>query len=158
MRKFNLQWRFQRGDRLTEGLVDIHLRFHDWYSITRRSSLFTTSNAMMLCAMLSRSVQFSSFAQSCPTPWDPMDCSSPGFSAHGDSPDKNTGVGSMPSSRGSSQPRDWIQLFHIADKFFTIWATRGAQWWGVCILLIRKLRSRKFVTFPRQKAKIYKAM
>ena len=31
--------------------------------------------------------------QSCPTLCDPMDCSLPGPSVHGDSPDKNTGVG-----------------------------------------------------------------
>ena len=33
----------------------------------------------------------------------------------------------MPSSRGSSQPRDWIQVSHIAGGFFTIWAAREAQ-------------------------------
>ena len=44
--------------------------------------------------------------QSCPTLCSLMDCSPPGSSVHGDSPGKNTGVGSMPSSRGSSQPRD----------------------------------------------------
>ena len=93
-------------------------------------------------------------AQSYLTLCDPMDCSSPGSSAHGDSPDKNTGVGSMPSSKGSSQPRDWIQVFHIAGKFFTIRSTSEAQWWGAYILQIRKLSSRRFVTFPRQKAKI----
>ena len=32
-------------------------------------------------------------AQSCPTLCNPMDCSPPGFSVHGDSPGKNTGVG-----------------------------------------------------------------
>ena len=31
--------------------------------------------------------------QSCPTLCDPMDCSSPSSSVHGDSPDKNTRVG-----------------------------------------------------------------
>ena len=31
--------------------------------------------------------------QSCPTLCDPMDCSLPGSSVHGDSPSKNTGVG-----------------------------------------------------------------
>ena len=31
--------------------------------------------------------------QSCPTLCDPMDCSPPGFSVHGESPGKNTGVG-----------------------------------------------------------------
>ena len=33
-------------------------------------------------------------AQSCSTLWDPMDCSRPGSSVHGDFPGKNTGVGS----------------------------------------------------------------
>ena len=32
-------------------------------------------------------------AQSCPTLYDPMDCSPPGSSVHGDSPGKNSGVG-----------------------------------------------------------------
>ena len=36
-----------------------------------------------------------SVAQSCPTLCDPMDCSPPGSSVHGDSPGKNTGVGSI---------------------------------------------------------------
>ena len=31
--------------------------------------------------------------RSCPTLCDPMDCSPPGSSVHGDSPGKNTGVG-----------------------------------------------------------------
>ena len=32
----------------------------------------------------------------------------------------------MPSSRGSSQPRDRTQVSHMAGGFFTIWATREA--------------------------------
>ena len=32
-------------------------------------------------------------AQSCPTLYDPMDCSPPGSSVHGDCPSKSTGVG-----------------------------------------------------------------
>ena len=35
----------------------------------------------------------SEVTQSCPTLCDPMDCSLPGSSVHGDSPGKNTGVG-----------------------------------------------------------------
>ena len=34
----------------------------------------------------------------------------------------------MPSSRGSSQPRDRSQVSHLAGRFFTFWATRKAQW------------------------------
>ena len=32
----------------------------------------------------------------------------------------------MPSSRGSSQPRDQTQVSRIAGRFFTIWATKEA--------------------------------
>ena len=40
----------------------------------------------------------------------------------------------MPSSRGSSQPRDWTQVSRIAGRFFTIWATQEAQI-SLCYLL-----------------------
>ena len=33
----------------------------------------------------------------------------------------------MPSSRGSSQPRNWTRVSCIAGRFFTSWATREAQ-------------------------------
>ena len=36
---------------------------------------------------------FTKSLQSCPTLWDPTDCSLPGSSIHGNSPGKNTGVG-----------------------------------------------------------------
>ena len=36
--------------------------------------------------------------------------------------------GAIPSSRGSSQPRDRIQVSCIAGRFFTFWATREAQY------------------------------
>ena len=41
----------------------------------------------LLCAVLCL------FTQSCPTLCDPMDCSPPSFSVHGDSPGENTEVG-----------------------------------------------------------------
>ena len=59
-------------------------------------------------------------AQSCPTLCDPMDCSPLGSSVHGI-------LQAMSSSRGSSQPRGWTPVSHIAGRFFTIWATREAQ-------------------------------
>ena len=33
----------------------------------------------------------------------------------------------FPFSRGSSRPRDWTQVSHIAGGFFTSWATREAH-------------------------------
>ena len=45
-------------------------------------------------------------AQSCPTLCDPVDCSPPGFSVHGILQSRILGWIAMPSSTGSSQPRD----------------------------------------------------
>ena len=44
-------------------------------------------------------------------PWDPMDCSPPGSSAHGIIQTKILEWVAMPSSRGSSGPRDWAHVF-----------------------------------------------
>ena len=33
----------------------------------------------------------------------------------------------MPSSMGSSQPKDWTLISQIAGRFFTVWATREAH-------------------------------
>ena len=50
------------------------------------SFIFNDSISSSLCAMLWL------VSQSCPTLCDPMDCSLPGSSVHGDSPGENTGV------------------------------------------------------------------
>ena len=50
---------------------------------------------------------------------DPVDCSLPGFSAHGIFQARVLEGVAMPSSRGSSQPRDRTQVSHIAGRFFT---------------------------------------
>ena len=65
-------------------------------------------------------------AQSCPTLCDPMDYSPPDSSVHGILQAQNTGVGCHSFSRGSSWPRDWIQVSCIAGRFFTIWAPKEA--------------------------------
>ena len=66
-------------------------------------------------------------AQSCLTLCNPMDCSPPGTSVHGDSLGKNTGVVSMPSSRESSQPCDQTEVSCTAGRLFTLCTTREAQ-------------------------------
>ena len=58
--------------------------------------------------------------QLCLTLFDPMDCSPPGFSIHGNSPGKNTRVGCDALFQGSSQPRDQTQVSRTAGRFFTI--------------------------------------
>ena len=65
-------------------------------------------------------------AYCCPVLWDPIDCSLPGFSVHGNSPGKNIGVGGHALLQGIFQPRDQSQVSIIAGGFFTSWASREA--------------------------------
>ena len=55
-----------------------------------------------------------------------MDYSLPGSSVHEILQARILEWVAMPSSRGSSQPRDQTQVSCIAGRFFTIWATREA--------------------------------
>ena len=63
-------------------------------------------------------------AQLCPTHCDHLDCSLPGFSIHGIFQARVLEWFAISLSRGSSQPRDWTQVSHIAGRCFTLWATR----------------------------------
>ena len=75
------------------------------------------------------------FTQSCPSLWDPMDCSLPGSSVHWILRARILEWVAIPFSQGSSQLRDWTQVSHIVGRIFTIWATREAQeyWSGLSI-------------------------
>ena len=61
-------------------------------------------------------------ARLCPTLCDPMN-----YTVHGIRQARILEWVAVPFSRGSSQPRDQIQLSHIAGKFSTSWATRKAH-------------------------------
>ena len=57
--------------------------------------------------------------QSCLTLCDPMDCSSPGSSVHGDSPGKNTGVGCHALLQGIFPSQGLNQVSCTVGRFFT---------------------------------------
>ena len=61
-----------------------------------------------------------------PTLHHPIDCSLPVSSVHEILQAGTLGWIPMPFFRGSSQPRDRIQVSYIAGKFFTIWAMTEA--------------------------------
>ena len=63
--------------------------------------------------------QFSSVAQSCLSLCDPMAVAHQAPLSMGISQARLLEWVAMPSSRGSSQPRDRIQVSHIAGEFFT---------------------------------------
>ena len=88
--------------------------------------------------------------QSCPTLWDPMDCSLPGLSwiVHGILQARILDWLAVPFSRGSSQPRDWTQASHFAGGFFTGWATREAQYVYICVYMYTyTFLARNFMSF-----------
>jgi len=70
--------------------------------------------------------------QSCPTLCDTLD-----YTLHVIMQARIPEWVAFPFSRGSSQPRDQTQVSHIADGFFTSWATREVQeyWSGTLYLL-----------------------
>ena len=71
--------------------------------------------------------QIGTVSLSCVQLYDPVDCSLPGSSVHGILQARILEWIAIPSSRGSSQPRDGTQVFCIAGGFFNVWATREAQ-------------------------------
>ena len=60
-------------------------------------------------------------AQLCLTLCNPMD-----YTVHGILQARILAWVAIPFSRGTSQPRDHIQVSHVAGRFFTNWATREA--------------------------------
>ena len=54
---------------------------------------------------------------------NPTVCSLPGSSVHGILQARTLESIAMPTSRGSSWPRDWTLISCITGRFFTIWAT-----------------------------------
>ena len=71
----------------------------------------------------------------CLTLYDPMDCSLPGSSVYGILQTRISEWVTIPFSRGSSQPRDKIQVSCIASRLFTIRATRVAQVTWSCLTI-----------------------
>ena len=65
-------------------------------------------------------------AQSCLTLCSPMDCSLLGSSVPGILQARILQWVAIPFSKGSSWPRDQTWVSPIADRFFTVWATREA--------------------------------
>ena len=66
----------------------------------------------------------SEVAQSCLTLCYPSDCSLPGSFVHGILQMRILECVAISFSRGSSWPRDWTWVSHIAGRLFNLWATR----------------------------------
>ena len=73
---------------------------------------------------LSKRKKWKLVTQSCPTLWDPMDCSLLGSSVHGIFQARILKWVAIPFSRGSSWSRYRTQASYISGRFFIVWATR----------------------------------
>ena len=72
--------------------------------------------------------------------WDPKGCSLPGSSVHCISQARILQQVAISFSRGSSQPRDWTQVSHIAGLFFTSGDTREApKYWSDSLSLLQRI-------------------
>ena len=67
-------------------------------------------------------LKWSEVTQSCPTLCNPMDCSLPGSSVHGNFQARILEWVAIAFSRGPSQPRDRTWVSHITDSLLTLWA------------------------------------
>ena len=76
--------------------------------------------------------------RSCLTLFDPMDCSPPGSSVHGDSPGKNTEVGCHALLQGIFPTQGSTQVSRIIGRFFTVWATREVPSNSNCLNLTKE--------------------
>ena len=65
----------------------------------------------------------SEVAQLCPTLCDPVDCNLPGSSIHGILQARILEWVAISFFRGSSWPRDWTRVSHLAGRRFNLWAT-----------------------------------
>ena len=81
------------------------------------------------------SLLHSKVVQSCPTLCNPTACRLPGSSVHGILQARVLEWVATSFSRGSSRPRDQTRVSSIADRRFTVWASREAgrdyqtPWW-----------------------------
>ena len=101
-------------------------------SLIRRgkTALWFLQQGMCLCAK--------SF-QSYPTLCDPMDCSLPGSSVHGILQARVLECVAVPSSRGSSLPRDQTSISYASPAFAGEFFMTGAKWEAQCISFIKVL-------------------
>ena len=98
-------------------------------SSSKKNDQLGTSKLSFSHKKIHRERKKSEVAQLCPILCNPMDCSLPGSSVHGLFQARVLESVAISFSRGSSQPRDWTWVSHIAGRRFTIWATREAWGW-----------------------------
>ena len=127
-------------DTHTRARTHTHTHTLEYYSIIKR-----------MCACL--------VSQQCLTLCDPMDCSPQGSSVYEILQARILEWVAMPSSRRSSQLRNWTQVSCITGRFFNVWATReackkneavpiAATWMDLGFVILSEVRKRDKYHIP----------
>ena len=82
------------------------------------SLLFCMSSRLVITSLPRSKVKESEVAQSCPTLCDPIDCSLSGSCIHGIFQARVLEWIAISFPRGSSWPRNWTQVSHIAGRLY----------------------------------------
>ena len=120
---------------LLQGSLSFHFRFHPHNTDVRLLPRLAFHLNGHYCYVRSHNLWIACdscyclAAKSCPTLWDPMDCSPPDSSVHGISQARILDWVAISYSRGSSQPRDWTHVSCIGRWILYHWATA----WGPII-------------------------
>ena len=105
-----------------------------WRGCGEKGTLLHCWHECKLLQPLWRTIWQVKVAQLCLTLCDPRD-----YTVHGILQARILEWVAFPFSRGSSQPRDWTQVSHIAGRFFTSWATKEAQeYWSGSLALLQR--------------------
>ena len=95
-----------------------------WKQSTNQAILWWTE---LICQYFKVSLGSSLWSESqsvmCDSLWPHGLCTLPGFSVHGILQVRILEWVVVPFAGGSSQPRHWTQVSHIAGRLFTVWAT-----------------------------------
>ena len=107
---------------------------HETRDISKRGGSISLDLGVDECGVM-LPLTFAKVLQLCPTLCNPMDCSQPGSSVHGILQARILEWVAMPSSRGSSRPRDQTHISHISctgKQVLYHWATwEAADIWGL---------------------------
>ena len=112
--------------------------YHLYWSLPSVHKAFSLCVCVCVCVCVCARVLCAE-SLSCVQLCDSMGYRPPGSSVHGGSPGKNTGVGCHFLFWGSPQLMDRTQVSRIADRFFTVWATKEALPVCVCVCVCTQI-------------------
>ena len=105
-------------------IIILQFWFWDNWMLSAKSKV---DNFLLLYVQKTKYMFLGLVIQSCPILCDPMNCSPLGSSVHGILQARMLEWVAIPSSRGSSWPRDWTCVSCVGKLILHCWATREAH-------------------------------